>query len=337
MPDTKISLETLGAALDGTEDFVAAKAGANFRYRAGQFATYVLAGPTTRLGAADAAAPVAQTLSMQGVLAGTANTPGALTIIRGSAGTGTGTGGALTLQTAPAGGAGSAQNAFVTALTINGPGNVGIGSASATVPLHMTNALPQFRMDKDTSIGNTYTGVGVAPAFTSVTMFNVSRWSVGGIALSGFAGGATEPGLFVGGYQQAAATAPAVLFSAFRPNGADRQAVSGTTPAYMFQTGVDATFATAIMTMLGNGNTGFGPVVPTEKVDVTGNIRSSGYQKTTPVAVASLTAAATAGAGSRHFVTDSSVASAGNFGAIVAGGGANIVPVHSDGTNWRIG
>lgn len=40
---------------------------------------------------------------------------------------------------------------------------------------------------------------------------------------------------------------------------------------------------------------------------------------------------------SRTFVSDSSVAAAGNFGAIVAGGGANIVPVYSDGTNWRIG
>lgn len=37
------------------------------------------------------------------------------------------------------------------------------------------------------------------------------------------------------------------------------------------------------------------------------------------------------------FVTDSSVVAAGNFGNVVAGGGANIVPVYSDGTNWRIG
>jgi hypothetical protein len=36
-------------------------------------------------------------------------------------------------------------------------------------------------------------------------------------------------------------------------------------------------------------------------------------------------------------VTDSTVAAAGNFGAVVTGGGANTVPVYSDGTNWRIG
>lgn len=39
----------------------------------------------------------------------------------------------------------------------------------------------------------------------------------------------------------------------------------------------------------------------------------------------------------RRVVNDSNVGMAGNYGAIVAGGGANIVPVFSDGTNWRIG
>ena len=46
---------------------------------------------------------------------------------------------------------------------------------------------------------------------------------------------------------------------------------------------------------------------------------------------------AAASAKARYFVSDSTVAAAGNFGNIVAGGGANIVPVYSDGTNWRIG
>jgi len=39
----------------------------------------------------------------------------------------------------------------------------------------------------------------------------------------------------------------------------------------------------------------------------------------------------------RSFVSDATVAASGNFGAIVAGGGTNNVPVYSDGTNWRIG
>lgn len=59
-----------------------------------------------------------------------------------------------------------------------------------------------------------------------------------------------------------------------------------------------------------------------------------GYVRTEAVTVATLPAAATAGAGARHFVTD---ATATTFNSIVAGGGANAVPVCSDGTNWRIG
>jgi len=54
------------------------------------------------------------------------------------------------------------------------------------------------------------------------------------------------------------------------------------------------------------------------------------------VGVGSLPAAATY-RGLRGTVTDSNVAASGNFGAIVANGGANVVPVYSDGTNWRIG
>jgi acetaldehyde dehydrogenase (acetylating) len=54
----------------------------------------------------------------------------------------------------------------------------------------------------------------------------------------------------------------------------------------------------------------------------------------TSTVVASLPSAATAGAGARHFVTD---ATATTFLSVVAGGGANKVPVVSDGTNWLIG
>jgi hypothetical protein len=67
-----------------------------------------------RLGAADAAAPVAQTLSVQGVVAGTTNTAGANLTIAGSQGTGTGAGGSIVFQVAPAGSSGTAQNALAT-------------------------------------------------------------------------------------------------------------------------------------------------------------------------------------------------------------------------------
>ncbi len=58
------------------------------------------------------------------------------------------------------------------------------------------------------------------------------------------------------------------------------------------------------------------------------------YVKVEAVTVANLPSAVTAGAGARAMVSN---ASATTFNSIVAGGGANIVPVFSDGTNWRIG
>ena len=77
------------------------------------------ASATFHLGAADAAAPVAQTIGVQGVVAGTSNTNGANFTIAGSQSTGTGLGGSLIFQVSPAGTTGTSQNALVTALTID--------------------------------------------------------------------------------------------------------------------------------------------------------------------------------------------------------------------------
>lgn len=71
-----------------------------------------------RQGSADAAAPVAQTFSVQNVVAGTTDTAGAARTIAGSRGTGTGAGGSILFTVATAGSTGSTQNALVTALTI---------------------------------------------------------------------------------------------------------------------------------------------------------------------------------------------------------------------------
>jgi hypothetical protein len=86
-----------------------------------------------RFGAADAAAPVAQTLSVQSVVAGTLDTAGAVLTITGSQGTGTGAGGSILFQLAPAGTTGTAQNALVTVLTITSAKAVtSAGSLTAT-------------------------------------------------------------------------------------------------------------------------------------------------------------------------------------------------------------
>ena len=82
-----------------------------------------------RFGNADAAAPVAQTLSVQSVVAGTTNTAGANLTITGSQSTGNASGGSIIFQVAAAGSSGSAQNALATALTIGSTGNVTTSAA----------------------------------------------------------------------------------------------------------------------------------------------------------------------------------------------------------------
>jgi hypothetical protein len=72
-------------------------------------------------------------------------------------------------------------------------------------------------------------------------------------------------------------------------------------------------------------------------VKITDGSTGTGYLRQVPIAVASLPTAAAGNAGTRIFVSDSSVAAAGNFGSVVADGGSNTVPVYSDGGAWRIG
>ena len=69
-------------------------------------------------------------------------------------------------------------------------------------------------------------------------------------------------------------------------------------------------------------------------VKITDGTTGTGYIKQVPVAVSALPSAATVGAGTRGFVND---ATATTFASTVTGGGANTVPVYSDGTNWLIG
>ncbi len=58
------------------------------------------------------------------------------------------------------------------------------------------------------------------------------------------------------------------------------------------------------------------------------------FTKVSPALTASLPSPVTAGAGARAFVTD---ANSTTFNAALVGGGANRVPVFSDGSAWRLG
>lgn len=102
--------------------------------------------------------------------------------------------------------------------------------------------------------------------------------------------------------------------------------------SYIQSTGaVPLVFATdnsAKMWITPTGNVGIGTPTPGCTLDIAGLVRAQSYT------VGTLPAGVT---GARSFVSDSTVPAAGNFGATVAGGGSNSVPVYYDGSNWCIG
>ena len=69
--------------------------------------------------------------------------------------------------------------------------------------------------------------------------------------------------------------------------------------------------------------------------DNVNNILSVPFVTLSVVTFSNLPSAATAGR--KAFVSDGNLVASGNFGSLINGGGSNIVPVYSDGTDWRIG
>jgi hypothetical protein len=68
-----------------------------------------------------------------------------------------------------------------------------------------------------------------------------------------------------------------------------------------------------------------------------GGVGSVAFLRFNAVVTASLPAASVTYRGARGTVSDANATLTAGIGAVVAGGGANIVPVFCDGTNWRIG
>lgn len=134
--DSAGSLAVLGNVVSGASVSAAATLQFNWTGRG------ILSSPgagAVQFGAADAAAAVAQTVSVQNVVAGTSNTAGANTTINGSVGTGTGVGGDIIFNSAPAGTTGTAQNTLKAALTLKGTGSIVLGNAAIA-----TNATDGF-------------------------------------------------------------------------------------------------------------------------------------------------------------------------------------------------
>ena len=304
------------------------------------------------LGLADAATAVAQTISVQSVVAGTTNTAGANFSINGSQGTGTGAGGALLLRTAPAGSSGTAQNALVTAVAITSAGNVGIGTTSPSSKLHVAGSGPGITIENAIATG--YSEI----LFKNTTATGTSIF-LNGSAQSGY-GGPSSLNIYSSNGPIAFHTASVTNALSIAQNGIATFAGSFNaafasftsyilTPAvYKGGEGGIEIVSDGVIRLRNQANNDFGrfqfggsadthPAIARDGAGIkfTGAAAgSTAWIKVPPVAVGSLPVAATAGAGARAFVND---ASAPVFGTAVSGGGAVLVPVYCTGSAWNVG
>ena len=204
---------------------------------------------------------------------------------------------------------GNVGNIAVTGeITVTGNANIGnIGTALITATGNITGA-------------NLVTG-GVLSVTGNATVGNIIATNIGNIANINLTGNASNVlygnGVFSG-----------ISVTAFTAN------VNGGG----FSLGNVGNIAvTGAITATGNATSGNiltgGIVSATGNANV-GNLNVIGTVKTGVFITGNITAAATAGAGARAFVTDATVVT---FGSAYVGGAANAVPVYSDGTGWFIG
>ena len=290
---------------------------------AGSPSTYIItpASAAVQFGQADAAAPVAQTLQVQSVVAGTTNTAGANFTIQGSKGTGNANGGDIIFKTYNAGSSGSSNPTPYYSSKMKGSATIG-----------------WFRVGYN---GTDYVGIGsVNAAFPDVQVY-----------ANGAIGWSTNAAIDSGTYDLWLRRGAANTLTVGPPD-----AASPTAQTFTAQNVVAGTSNTAgaNFTIAGSKGTGTGAggslifrVAPAGTTGTSQNAHSTaltidstslatfaGAVKTLSTTVSALPSASTAGAGARAFVTD---ATATTFLSTVAGGGSNKVPVVSDGANWLIG
>lgn len=204
------------------------------------------ASATLQLGAADAAAPAAQTLQVQSVVAGTTNTAGANFTINGSRSTGNAAGGSIIFQVAPAGSSGTAQNSFISPLQVLGTGGItGVDGATAN-----TLALRNGASAQTFNVYNTFTDASIyergfirwnanvfqigAEAAGSGTNRNVSIVTGSGTWTFAASGGATFPAaslVFSGRYAISGSTGVVALLSSNLASGAALELQEQTAPS----------------------------------------------------------------------------------------------------------
>lgn len=302
------------------------------------------AAATLQQGAADAASPVAQTTKVQGVVAGTSNTAGALWTFQDSMGTGTGASGGYAFKVAVAGSTGTAQNTYANALAIASTGAVTIGSASATAgSLIITSGVGGTRiisvsggiLSVDGSI-NSSTNIGWANGFATLAGDNTNGLLLGfGAVSSGYAGGLFLRTGFTQQLQIGAVDVAAPLAQTLRV----QSVVAGTSNT----AGTLWTFKDSVGTGTGlSGGYAFqtaasGSTGTAQNTYATAFAIKNGTAVLSSYTVANLPSASVSGAGATAFVTDASTTLILGLGGTVTGGGANKVPVYSDGTNWIYG
>lgn len=144
------------------------------------------AAATVQLGAANVAStPVAQTLQVQNVVAGTSNISGSNFTINGSVGTGTGIGGDIIFRTAPAGTTGTAQNALIEALRIANTGFIGIGTATPVATLDIFGG--------SLSLSKLASAPASAPGAGRCLFFTVAGTNAGSAKYQAMCGTSTTP------------------------------------------------------------------------------------------------------------------------------------------------
>lgn len=277
-------------------------------------------------GAADAASPVAQTLSVQNVVTGTSNTAGTDWTFKGSQGTGTGAGGSIIFQTAPAGSTGTSVNALATALTINSAGALLLGG-STTTAVYVTGSKIGLG-----STASTVLAVGVANDYIGFSVNADVGFSPGGAsaAIDTHVGRAAAAN-----WRHGAANAASPVAQTISTQGS--------------RSGTDSNVGGANLTIQSGLGTGTGtlsslilqsPIAVASgtgaQTATTGLTIIGGVAQLSAYTVATLPACSATTKGGMAYVTDATQTITAGIGATVAGSGANVVPVFCDGTNWLI-